>query len=515
MLKTPLVLLILDGFGYRDNQAHNAIAQAHTPQWSKWWSSCPHCLLDASGVAVGLPAEQMGNSEVGHMHIGAGRLIPQDLTRINYNIADGSFLHNPSLLATIAHLKKTKRTLHIMGLLSPGGVHSHQAHLFATLKLCAEQQFSNVALHLFLDGRDTPPQSAHASLSALKHCLNQYPVATVCSLTGRYYALDRDKRWDRLAPLYSLLTSGESAHSAYSGEEALNNYYAEHIHDEFIPPTRIGSGCKIQSGDAIFCFNFRADRVRQITEAFINPHFNGFPRAIVPQLSAFISMTRYSEQLATEAIFPPQLLQQTFGEVIAQQGLHQLRLAETEKYAHVTFFFNGGAEQAFTHETRLLIPSPQVATYNLKPEMSAHDLTNALVEAIHSQLYDVIICNYANADMVGHTGDLPATIQAIEAIDRALIRIGEAIQHVQGHLVITADHGNAECLFDEQTQQPHTAHTTCPVPLLYYGSSTRVFQHDKGYLTDIAPTLLDLLNLPTPPEMTGKSLFSPAVTELT
>jgi len=509
MSKNPLVLIILDGFGYREQSTYNAINHAKTPQWDKWWASCPHALLDASGIAVGLPHGQMGNSEVGHMHIGSGRLIPQDLTRINQAIEDRSFFQNSLLLETISALKKSKHTLHVMGLLSPGGVHSHEQHLFAFLKLCDELQFTNVALHLFLDGRDTPPMSAQSSLIALDSVLNQHPVATICSLTGRYYALDRDKRWERLAPLYALLTEGECESSALNALEALRANYQENIHDEFIPPTRIGSGCKIQSGDAVFCFNFRADRIRQLTAALIDPEFTGFRRKVQPTLSSFISMTRYSEQLATKVIFPPMILHHTLGEILAQNGLYQLRIAETEKYAHVTFFFNGGSELIFPNETRLLIPSPHVATYDLKPDMSAEKLTDELIEAINSRHYDVIICNYANADMVGHTGNFNATIHAIETLDRALERIGKAILKVKGHLLITADHGNAELMFDDITQQPHTAHTSDPVPFLYYGNSNRVLQRERGCLTDIAPTLLDLLEIPIPSEMTGTSLFKP------
>ncbi len=513
MSNTPLVLMILDGWGYRSEKAYNAIAQANTPQWDKWWSSCQHCLLNASEIAVGLPEGQMGNSEVGHMHIGAGRLIPQDLTRINHAIEDRSFFHHPLLLKTLEALKKSNRTLHVMGLLSSGGVHSHEAHLFAFLALCAEQKFSNVALHLFLDGRDTPPQSAEHSLRSLEKQLRKTNCATICSITGRYYALDRDKRWERLMPVYELLTTGKSPAYAETAEEALASNYQQQIHDEFIPPTRIGAGCTIQSGDAVFCFNFRADRVRQLTEAFINPDFTGFSRAHQPKLSTFISMTHYSEQLITESVFPPLNLINTLGEVLSQNGLRQLRLAETEKYAHVTFFFNGGWESAFANESRVLIPSPRVATYDLQPEMSANELTTTLVNAIEQRQFDVIICNYANADMVGHTGNFNATVRAIETLDTAMQRVGHAIQNVQGHLLITSDHGNAECLFDPTTQQPHTAHTVNPVPFLYFGPSKRPFHYKTGCLTDIAPTILDLLELAAPPEMTGRSLLTPIRTQ--
>ncbi len=503
----PLVLMVLDGWGYREDTSHNAIAAAHTPQWDTWWKTHPHVLLNASGHAVGLPDAQMGNSEVGHMHISAGRVVPQDLTRINQAIAQGDFDQNSALLETINLMKHEKKTVHVMGLLSPGGVHSHEEHLFAFLRLCAAHDFSNVALHLFLDGRDTPPQSAITSLAALKKTLRQYPVAVICSLTGRYYALDRDQRWSRIEPVYRLLTEAVSDEYANTPEEALDSCYARGIHDEFIPPTRIGTGGAIQDGDAVFFFNFRADRARELTEAFISPTFEGFHRNKKPLLARFVSMTRFSEHLDTRCVFPPLQLHATLGEILAAHGLRQLRLAETEKYAHVTFFFNGGSEHIFPNETRIIIPSPQVATYDLKPEMSAKLLTKTLVDAIQTRAYDVIICNYANADMVGHTGDFQATVLAIECLDEAMHAVGEALRQVNGHLLITADHGNAESMFDDKTHQPHTAHTSQPVPLLYIGHPEWTFNTSAGSLVDIAPTVLTLLGIAPPPEMTGKSLL--------
>ena len=508
MPKCPLVLMILDGWGYREEPTHNAIAAAHTPQWDNWWQNYPHLLLDASGNAVGLPDAQMGNSEVGHMHISAGRIILQDLTRINQAITQGSFDQNAILLETIDGMRQTKRTLHVMGLLSPGGVHSHENHLFAFLKLCATHDFSNVALHLFLDGRDTPPQSAITSLARLNNVLKQYPVASICSLTGRYYALDRDQRWSRIQPVYRLLTESISDDYANTPEEALTTYYARGIHDEFIPPTRISTGSPIQDGDAVFFFNFRADRARQLTEAFINPHFEGFHRTKTPQLARFVSMTRFAQQLDTHCVFSPAGLQNTLGEVLSQHNLHQLRLAETEKYAHVTFFFNGGSECTFPHETRIIIPSPHVDTYDLQPEMSAPALTNTLVEAILSRAYDVIICNYANADMVGHTGNFQATIRAIECIDKAMHTVHDALRQVDGQLLITADHGNAEFMFDECTHQPHTAHTNQQVPFLYVGQTKWHVTAPTGSLIDIAPTVLTLLGITPPSEMTGRVLLA-------
>lgn len=507
MSKSPMVLMVLDGWGYREETPHNAIAQAHTPQWDHWWQSYPHIVLNASGHAVGLPDGQMGNSEVGHMHIGAGRVILQDLSRINQAITDHSFIHNQLLLETIQSLKKTKKTLHVMGLLSPGGVHSHENHLFAFIQLCAEQQFTQVALHLFLDGRDTPPQSAKKSIELLENQLKQYPVAQICSLSGRYYAMDRDNRWDRVAPVYRLLTEGISDEYADTTLHALDAYYARGIYDEFVPPTRIGQSKPMEDQDAIFFFNFRADRARQLTASFLNPQLAGFERHKIPHLACFISMTQYADYLNTQCVFPPAILRHSLGEVLSQHGLSQLRIAETEKYAHVTFFFNGGSEQIFPHETRVLIPSPTVATYDQKPEMSAELLTSTIVDAILSQKYDVIICNYANADMVGHTGDFNAAVQAIECLDASMSKINQALQTVKGQLLITADHGNAECMFDDETNQPHTAHTNDPVPLLYIGHPDWEFTESNGSLIDIAPTVLKLLNIELPTEMTGKPLL--------
>ncbi len=509
MLNTPpLVFIILDGFGYSDQISHNAIAKAATPQWDTWWEKNPHILLDASGEPVGLPSEQMGNSEVGHMHIGAGRMISQDFTRINHAIETGKFNTNPLFIKTIEQLKKNKHTLHIFGLLSPGGVHSHENHLFAFLDLCQKHAFDNIALHLFLDGRDTPPQSALESIKNLENKLKKTPTITINSLSGRYYALDRDKRWERIEPVYQLLTEGQSELHFDTPTAAIESYYNDGIFDEFIPPTQIGVTKPIMDNDAIFFFNFRADRARQLTEAFISPHFEAFPRKKQPALSCFMSMTNYAVHLDTQAAFPPFNLSETLGEVLSKHHLRQLRIAETEKYAHVTFFLNGGIEQAFPGEDRVLIPSPKVATYNLKPEMSAPAITKAIIDAIQNKTHDVIICNYANADMVGHTGDFNATCEAITCLDDAMHQIGEALRLVQGQLLITADHGNAESMFNEDTQQAHTAHTTNLVPLLYVGDKHWQFKpNSKGSLIDIAPTILNLLNIQPPDAMSGHSLL--------
>lgn len=504
---SPLVLMLLDGFGYRQDTQHNAIASARMPHWKQWWRTQPHCLLEASGLSVGLPSEQMGNSEVGHMHIGAGRCILQDFTRINQAIIEGEFARHPLLLQAIKEQKQSSSALHVMGLLSPGGVHSHEDHLFAFLQLCAQQQANRVYLHLFLDGRDTPPKSAIASLQKLQQITASMPFVSIATITGRYYAMDRDQRWSRLEPVYQLLTTGVCTHHAKTAEQAIESFYQQGISDEFIPPTQIGNPAVIQSNDSIFFFNFRADRARQLSEAFLSNHFQGFSRIKSPILAHYITMTPYADYLPTEAIFPHQPIRQTLGEVLAQHGLKQLRIAETEKYAHVTFFFNGGNESVFPLEERILIPSPSVATYDQKPEMSAPQLTQRIVDAIHSQAYDVIICNYANADMVGHTGNFPATVKAIETLDEAMGAIEQALRARGGHLLITADHGNAEAMFDEQTHQAHTAHTMSPVPFLYVGASSWRTTKTQGNLYDIAPTILTVLGIQPPPEMTGQSLL--------
>ena len=502
----PLVLLILDGWGYSEEKSHNAIATAHTPQWDSWWQNNPHTVLKASGAPVGLPDGQMGNSEVGHMHIGAGRVIPQDLTRINDSIMNGEYFKNNIFIDTIKDMLHKGQALHIMGLLSPGGVHSHEKHLFAFLALCAKLQFSNVFLHLFLDGRDTPPQSALLSLAELQQQLIKYKVGTICSLTGRYYAMDRDQRWNRIEPVYRLLTEGHGEYHANTVEEAIHRFYSQKIYDEFIPPTQIGRSIAIEDGDSVLFFNFRADRARQLTEAFLVDDFHGFKRQRTVHLAHFISMTHYAQYLPTQSAFPPCTLHNTLGEVLEKHELRQLRIGETEKYAHVTFFLNGGSEQVFAHEKRILIPSPMVATYDLEPEMSAIKLTKTLLDAIQSRDYDVIICNYANADMVGHTGNFAATVRAIECLDNALHDIWQVLSKVGGQLLITADHGNAESMFDDITHQPHTAHTNQPVPFVYVGADW-YFNTAKGSLIDVAPTLLTLIGITPPKEMTGKTLL--------
>lgn len=503
----PIVLVILDGWGYREEKSHNAIASAKTPQWDTWWSKYPHTLLDASGEQVGLPMHQMGNSEVGHMHIGAGRIIPQDFTRINEAITHHLFKRSDVLCNLISEAKNSSKKIHVMGLLSDGGVHSHENHLFEFLTLCHELNFNNVSLHLFLDGRDVPPQSAELSLTKLHEHLIKHPVGKVHSLSGRYYAMDRDKRWERTATVYQLLTEGISSFHFETPVEALQFYYKKNILDEFFPPTVIGTPSLIEPGDSIFFFNFRADRARQLTQAFVDEHFDGFIRNKHPKFNHFVTMTNYGKKIQTDVVFPQLSLKNTLGEVLSKAGLTQLRVAETEKYAHVTFFLNGGCEKIFEGEERILIPSPHVATYDLMPNMSAEEMTQVLLKAIKSEAYDVIICNFANADMVGHTGNFEACVQAIECLDQCLQQLGQAIFETKGALLITADHGNAEAMYDEVSKQAHTAHTCEPVPFIYIGEENYRSTQTRGNLIDIAPTILSLLEIEIPKEMTGKILL--------
>lgn len=503
----PVVLLILDGWGHREETADNALALANLPNWRALLAHCPHTLIHTEGRYVGLPDGQMGNSEVGHMNLGAGRIVYQDLTRIDAAIEDGSFFANPELTAACAAVKANGGTLHVMGLLSPGGVHSHERHLFAMLELAHQAGVAQVAVHAFLDGRDTPPQSAEASLRALQALCAQLGNARVASLCGRYYAMDRDKRWERVARAWQAIVEAESEHRADDALTALQAAYARGETDEFVAPTVLAGAQPMRDGDAVVFMNFRADRARQLTAAFVAPGFSGFT-ARRPALARFVCLTEYDASLPAAVAFPPEDLRQTFGEVVANAGLTQLRIAETEKYAHVTFFFSGGREEPFPGEERILIPSPKVATYDLQPEMSCPALTDRLVEAIASGRFDAIICNIANPDMVGHTGVLEAAIRAAEAVDQAIGRIVAAVRAAGGALIITADHGNLEMMRDPVTGQPHTAHTVGPVPLVYVGDR-RVALREGGALRDVAPTLLALMGLPQPIEMTGQSLLVP------
>jgi len=502
-----VVLLILDGWGHRDEVEDNALAQAELPNWRRLWASRPHTLVHTEGRHVGLPDGQMGNSEVGHMNLGAGRIVYQDLTRVDAAIEDGEFFANPELRAACAAARATGGTLHVLGLLSPGGVHSHERHLFAMLELAHREGAPRVAVHAFLDGRDTPPRSAEASLVALQALCARLGNARIASVGGRYYAMDRDNRWERVRRGWDVVVEarGERATDALA---ALHAAYARGENDEFVAPTALDGAQPMRDGDAIVFMNFRADRARQLASAFVDPTFAGFV-ARRPALSRFVCLTEYDARLPAPAAFTPDDLRHTYGEILADAALTQLRIAETEKYAHVTFFFSGGREDPFAGESRILIPSPNVATYDLQPEMSCPELTEKLVDAIDHCRYDAIVCNIANPDMVGHSGILAAAILAAQAVDIAIGRISEAVQRVGGALLITADHGNLEMMRDAATGQAHTAHTAGPVPLVYVGERAARLR-EGGALRDVAPTLLDLLGLPQPEPMTGRSLLLPA-----
>lgn len=502
-----LTLIVLDGWGYRENAAHNAISAAKTPTWDRLWSSYPHTLLSASGLDVGLPDQQMGNSEVGHLTLGAGRTVFQELPRIDQSIEDGTFFSNPIFINAFQDLKNTHKALHLIGLVSPGGVHSHENHLIALLKLAKQEGLKDVFIHAILDGRDTPPRSAMTSIKKIQSECEALNLGRIVSLCGRYYAMDRDKRWERTQACYEMLTEGQAAFQYRSPCEALEQAYARGENDEFVKPTLISPFHAIEQGDGLVFFNFRADRARQLSRAFLSKDFIGFKRESTPQLAHFISMTSYASDIPSEVAFQPQPLTHLLGQCISQAGLKQLRIAETEKYAHVTFFFNGGVEVPLAGEDRCLIPSPKVETYDLQPEMSAVELTDKLIEAISSQCYTLIVCNFANPDMVGHTGNFEATVKAIETIDSCLARIVKASLAVNNELIITADHGNAECMFDAKTQQAHTAHTEDPVPFLYIGRDAAIIK-EHGILADIAPTILYLLGLNKPSAMTGEVLLN-------
>ncbi len=502
----PLALIILDGWGYRQETQANAIAAAKTPTWDHLWKKYAHTLIEGSGLAVGLPAGQMGNSEVGHLNMGAGRIVHQDLTRIDLAIEDNSFFTNPVFMKAIDSIRQpSQKAVHIMGLLSPGGVHSHEKQIQALIQLLATQKIQNVYIHIFLDGRDTPPKSASHSISSLiTHC-KKIHCGRIVSLIGRYFAMDRDKRWERTREAYELCVNATAPFTAPDALTGLQLAYARGETDEFVKPTLIGSPITIKDEDVVILMNFRADRIRQITRALIEPQFTGFTRSAWPK-TTIVTLTEYDATYPVDVAFKNELLDDIFGEYISRLGLKQLRIAETEKYAHVTFFFNGGIETPFPGEERVLIPSPHVATYDLKPEMSAFLLTDRLIEAINSGCFDVIICNFANPDMVGHTGNLAATIQAIETIDACLLKIVNALEAIQAEAIITSDHGNAEIMFDPKTEQPHTAHTTELVPFIYIGRPATVVK-SPGILSDIAPTMLYLMGLSKPPAMTGQSLL--------
>lgn len=506
----PLALIILDGWGCRAPSTTNAITSANKPHWDHYWNQYTHATISGSGRCVGLPDGQMGNSEVGHLNMGAGRIVHQDFSRVDNAIENGDFFQNTVLIDALRLAKTNNKAVHILGLLSPGGVHSHERHWHALLRLAAKEQVASVYLHPFLDGRDTPPRSALTSLEALASLEKELGIGTIVSLIGRYYAMDRDKRWERVQQAYDLLTTGQAAYQATSARAALALAYERGESDEFVQATAICAPNKtpirIQDGDVVIFMNFRADRARELTQAFIDPDFTGFKRSAYPRLGRFVCLAEYDSRFNLPMAFPPQSLDNILGAYLSEHGLTQLRIAETEKYAHVTFFFNGGIETPYPGEDRVLIPSLKIATYDLQPEMSAPAITERLVDAIQHEQYDVIVCNFANPDMVGHTGNFAATVKAIETIDVCLGKIISALQSVGGEVIITADHGNAEMMFDPNTNQPHTAHTSDPVPFLYIGRNALITK-ENGKLSDIAPTMLYLLGLPQPKEMTGESLL--------
>ncbi len=511
--KKTLVLLILDGFGHSENPKYNAVAAAKSPVWDKLWHQGPKTLIHTSGMAVGLPEGQMGNSEVGHMTLGAGRVVYQNFTRISKAIEDGDFSNNPAYVQAIDRAVSKGKAVHILGLLSPGGVHSHENHIHAMVEMAAGRGARAIYVHAFLDGRDTPPRSAEASLHKMETKLSATGSGRIASICGRFYAMDRDQRWDRVRAAYDLLTLGRTQYTADSALAGLKAAYERGENDEFVMPTwltnSVDSSDKgtIDDGDSVIFMNFRPDRARQLTRAFVDTEFNGFEREKCPHLADFVMSTEYSADIKASCAYPPQILINSFGDYLAKLGKTQLRIAETEKYAHVTFFFSGGQEALYPGEDRILIPSPKVQTYDQKPEMSAYEVTDKLVEAIESNKYDTIICNYANCDQVGHTGVFDASVKAVEAVDNCLKRVFTALENVGGEALVTADHGNVEEMFDQRSGQPHTQHTTLPVPFVYVGKR-RITLKDNGSLADVAPTMLALLGLPQPQEMTGRSLAS-------
>jgi 2,3-bisphosphoglycerate-independent phosphoglycerate mutase len=498
----PTMLVILDGWGWREEQADNAVLQARTPNFDALWARCPHAFLKTSGLDVGLPPGQMGNSEVGHLNLGAGRVVMQDLPRINQAVEDGSLATALTATGLIERLRESGGTCHLLGLVSPGGVHSHQDHAVALARLLAAK--IPTVVHVFTDGRDTPPRSGADYVAALQAALPpEVPIATVC---GRYYAMDRDRRWERVSQAFDAIVHGNGPRYP-DAQAAIAAGYAQDKTDEFLPPSIIGAYAGMRDGDGVLSFNFRADRIRQLLNALLDPEFGGFERGQVPRLAAAVGMTSYSEELDArlKTLFPPQRLVNGLGETVSKAGRTQIRMAETEKYPHVTYFLNGGEETCFPGEDRILVPSPKVATYDLQPEMSAPELTRRAVEAIRSGAYDLLVLNFANPDMVGHAGVLAAAIKAVEAVDEGLGAIAAAIQEAGGSLLVTADHGNCELMRDPETGGPHTAHTTNPVPVFLL--SDRKVTLADGRLADVAPTLLELMGLPQPAEMTGKSLL--------
>lgn len=508
--KKPLMLIILDGWGYREAKEGNAILAARTPKLDHLIEEYPWCFLEASGEAVGLPEGQMGNSEVGHLNIGAGRIVYQDLTRINLSIRKGDFFKNPAFLSAISNAKANDSSLHLMGLVSYGGVHSYMTHIHSLIKLAQQEGLKKVYIHVFLDGRDVPPKAALKDITELDAFCKENGNAKIATISGRYYAMDRDKRWDRTKLAYDALTIGVAPYKTLDAETAVSEAYERGETDEFIKPTVITDSegkpeAVIKDNDSVIFFNFRPDRARQLTWAFVNKDFENFPREKHPKVY-YVCMAQYDETLDLPIAFPPEELENVLGEVLSKQGLTQLRIAETEKYAHVTFFLNGGQEKCYEGEDRCLIPSPKIATYDLQPEMSAYEVTEEVIGRIRSGKYNVIVLNFANMDMVGHTGIFEAAVKAVETVDSCVGRIAVALKEAGGVAIITADHGNAEQMENSTTGEPHTAHTSNPVKCIYFGND-EVKALKNGKLCDLAPTLLELLKIPKPEEMTGESLI--------
>ncbi len=509
--KKPVVLLILDGWGHREAPEDNAIYNANTPTWDRLWNEQPKTLISSSGMSVGLPDGQMGNSEVGHMSLGAGRIVYQNISRIDKAIADGDFFDNSTYIDAIDKAVSNNKALHLFGLVSPGGVHSHENHILAMIDMAAQRGARQVYLHAFLDGRDTPPRSAESSLQKMSDKFAEHDCGRVASLIGRYYAMDRDNRWDRVQLAYDMLTEGKADYTCDNALDGLSAAYQRDENDEFVSATLIQSegqpGATINDGDSVIFMNFRADRAREITRAFVDTDFDGFSRSKTPKLASFVTTTEYAADIKAPSAFPPEEVNNSFGELMEANNKKQLRIAETEKYAHVTFFFSGGREALYKGEDRILVPSPDVATYDLQPEMSAPEVTEKLVAAITSGEYDTIICNYANGDMVGHTGSYSAALKAAETIDESVRKVSEAVLSVGGDCLITADHGNCEQMLDYDSGQAHTQHTTELVPFIYVGAKNVSMQQQGGKLADVAPTLLALMGMEQPAEMTGNSLL--------
>ncbi len=502
----PVLLLILDGFGHRLDGDDNAILHARKPNWDKLTARYPYTAINASEHFVGLPDGQFGNSEVGHLNIGAGRILQQDISRIDCDVAEGTLGRN-SVLAQAIEASNGHNTLHLFGLLSDGGVHSHENHIHALIKDAHAAGVARIAVHAFLDGRDTPPRSAEVYLQRLQAVCDACPGAGIASVVGRYFVMDRDKRWERVEPAYRLIVEGKSAFHADTALAALQMAYERGENDEFVQATAIGERCPLQDGDVVVFMNFRADRAREISMAINDVQFEGFARPIRPKLAMYATLTRYAEAYPYPVAYEKEKVRNSFGEHLGQLGLKQLRIAETEKYPHVTYFFSGGEEKEFPGEDRILVPSPKVATYDLQPEMSARVVTDKIVEAIQSGQYAAIICNYANGDMVGHTGNFAAAVQAVEVLDECVGRCVEAMQAAGGEVLITADHGNCEMMFDAASGQAHTQHTTDLVPFLYIGRPASLAPMGEGALKDVAPTLLAMMGLSQPADMTGHSLI--------